>query len=188
MINRQSIAAIVAAVALATGISTSVLYDTADGVSEEEGRATVAYADLADPKLATVCYGETQGVQFGDTYTPEQCAEMLIKRLPDYILPIKKMLPNLPDHRLVEYSKAAWNLGVGVVTRRIQRCEKADKQGKCVQWGDIPGTSIKDMELAGYWQGACARLLSFTAGGGKHFNGLIKRREKEFSRCMGGAL
>lgn len=184
---RPKVTALIAAVAMATGISATVLTGTAQNVEELEGLELTAYPDPAAPELATICYGETQGVHFGDVRTPEECEEMLIRRLPDYILPIKKLLPNLPERRQVAYAIAGWNLGVGVITKRSKGCVTADKKGACLKQAEIPGTSIADMELAGYWQGACSRLLSFTSAAGKHYNGLIHRRDREYRICMGEA-
>lgn len=184
-IDLKPYAATIAAVAAATGISVSVLSQTTSDAMISEGESLVAYADPARPDLATICFGETKGVKFGDKATHEECVKRLIQRMPDYILPVKALMPNIPDSRLMAYSDTAYNGGVGILTRRATRCAKANASGQCIKSVEIPGTSIVDMELAGYWQGACARLLVFTAGSGKHFNGLIARREKAFKTCMG---
>ena len=185
--QRKSITGLVAAVALATGLSTTVLMDTADGVSELEGLETTAYPDMGNPAIATVCYGETEGVSFGDRYTPEQCAEMLIKRLPDYLAPINKLLPNLPDNRQVAYGLFSWNLGVGALTLRSKKCVAKNSQGVCIKKVDIPGTSIVDLDRSGDWQAACRRMLRFDHIGAKVIRGLTIRRQKEYRICMGGA-
>ena len=185
-IDLKPYAATIAAVAAATGISVSVLTQSTSDVMVSEGESLVAYADPARPDLATICFGETKGVKFGDKATHEECVKRLIQRMPDYILPVKALMPALPDNRLMAYSDTAYNGGVGILTRRSTRCAKANASGQCIKSVEMPGTSIVDMELAGYWQGACARLLVFTAGSGKHFNGLITRREKSFKTCMGG--
>jgi len=186
-INLKQFAATIAAVAATTGISVSVLTQTTTDVAQDEGEVLVAYADPADPELATICFGETKDVKFGDKATHEECVKRLIARMPDYILSVMKLMPNLPANRLMEYSKTSYNGGVGLLTRRATRCAKADARGQCTKSVEIPGTSIVDMEIGGYWQGACARLLVFTAASGKHFNGLITRREKAFKACMGEA-
>jgi lysozyme len=140
-----------------------------------EGLRTKAYPDPANPHLATICYGETQGVHFGDTATKEECVETLVARIPDYLVPIDKMLPGLPDERRIAYADAAWNMGVGIIKRRSK-----DQAGN-----EIPGTSIYDMEKAGNWQGACKRLLVFITADGKVFKGLVRRRQAEYRLCMG---
>jgi len=184
-----SIKALIASVALASGISANTLTVTVDEVEQWEGLATTAYADMADPELATVCYGETEGVQFGDRYTPEECEAMLIKRLPEYILPIKVRLPNIPDNRTAAYGIASWNLGRGLVTLRTKKCvEKKLITGACVKKVEIPGTSIADLEDAGAWQLACSRLLEFDHAGGKKIRGLTRRRQAEYIFCILGAV
>lgn len=165
-----------AAVAAASGISVAVLTGTANVIKPQEGLVLKAYADPSNPALATICYGETDGVKFGDKHTAGECEAMLIERLPDYILPIKKQLPDLPDNRLIAYGDAAWNMGAGIISRRA----KNKSTGK-----DITGTSIVDLERAGKWQDACDRLKQFVYAGGKKFNGLVKRREAEYKICMG---
>lgn len=178
--------ALIASVAMATGITANTLTVTVDEVERWEGLATTAYADLADPDLATVCYGETEGVHFGDQHTPEECEAMLIKRLPDYITPVKERLPNLPANRLSAYSIASWNLGRGFVTLRANKCvEKKLVTGECVKRVEIPGTSIADLEDAGRSDDACARLLQFDHAGGKQLRGLTRRRQAEYRICIG---
>lgn len=167
----------VATVAAAVGISFSALMGTAELVMPHEGERLVAYKDPGNPRIATICYGETKDVQFGDVKTHEECERMLIERLPDYILPVKKLMPGLPENRLIAYSDAAYNMGVGVLTRRTVN----KSTGK-----DITGTSIVDMEQAGNPRGACDRLLKFDYAGGKKFRGLTHRRQAEHSICVEG--
>jgi len=182
----NSIKALIASVAMATGISVNTLTVTVDEVEQLEGLETTAYADLANPDLASVCYGETEGVKFGDKHTPEECEAMLVKRLPEYILVVKARLPNLPDNRLAAYGIASWNLGRGLVTLRTKKCvEKKLVSGTCVKKVEIPGTSIADLEDAGNWPAACDRLHEFDHAGGKQIYGLTIRRQKEYRICMG---
>ena len=153
-------------------ISAAVIAGTIALIMPSEGLRTHAYPDPANPHLATICYGETQDVRFGDVKTPEQCGEMLAKRLPGYLRPIYEMLPDLPDNRAIAYGDAAYNMGVGVLTRRSN---------------DVPGTSIVDLEKRGEWRSACKRLLLFVYANGAKLPGLVKRRQKEYEVCMGDA-
>lgn len=149
-----------------------------------EGLRTTAYPDPADPKIATICYGETQGVKFGDTKTPAECLEMLKKSIKEYLAEVDQLLPGLPDGRRIAYADAAYNMGAGIITRR--ECAKTidTKEGKrCVAF--VAGTSIADLERAGKWQDACRRLLVFDRAGGKQLPGLTKRRQAEYRQCMG---
>lgn len=134
-----------------------------------EGLRTKAYPDPANPKIATICYGETQGVHFGDTKSPDECLEMLKGRIPDYLGPVDRLLPNLPDNRRIAYGDAAYNAGAGILTRRSN--------------GQL-GTSIVDLERAGKWQDACRRLLLFDRADGKQLPGLTRRRKAESDLCL----
>ena len=154
----------------AARISTAVLLGTAALVMPSEGMRTRAYPDPGNPEIATICYGETQGIEFGDVKTPAECKAMLMERLPDYLVPIYELLPDLPDNRAIAYGDAAYNMGVGILTRR--------SNGKV-------GTSIVDLERAGNWQAACKRLGVFVYAGGKKLPGLVKRRQKEIEVCLG---
>ena len=145
-------------------------------IMPHEGLRTTAYRDIAKPWIWTICYGETQDVKEGDTATEEECYERLLERIPDYLDPIDKMLPRLPDNRRIAYASAAWNLGVGVIKRR-----SLDGNGN-----PIPGTSIYDLERAGKPKQACDRLLVFNSAGGKYFRGLAKRRAAEHTVCVEG--
>lgn len=141
-----------------------------------EGVSTTAYRDIAKPHIWTICYGETESVKEGDTATEDGCYAMLLERIPDYLGPIDKMLPNLPDNRRIAYASAAWNLGVGVMQRRSK-----DGSGR-----PVPGTSIYDLERAGKPRQACDRLLVFNTAGGKYYRGLARRRAAEHKVCVEG--
>ena len=155
----------------------AVIIGAAALIKPAEGLRLRAYPDPANPALATICYGETQGVHFGDIRTQGECEQMLADRLPDYLGPIYELLPDLPDNRAIAYGDAAWNMGVGILTRRAKGAKGANGQ-------DILGTSIVDLERAGKWQDACKRLGLFVYAGGKKLPGLVKRRQKEMDVCL----
>ena len=159
---------------LPIAIPMAVIIGAAALIKPAEGLRLRAYPDPANPALATICYGETQGVHFGDIRTQGECEQMLADRLPDYLGPIYELLPDLPDNRAIAYGDAAWNMGVGILTRRA----------KGANGQDILGTSIVDLERAGKWQDACKRLGLFVYAGGKKLPGLVKRRQKEMDVCL----
>lgn len=173
-LNRKTIAGGTAAIVIAI----------AAFIAPWEGERLKAYPDPANPAIATICYGETQGVEFGDTATHEQCVQMLHERIPDYLGPIDKMLPDLPDNRRIAYASAAWNMGVGIIKRRSKECARQENN-TCVKWREVPGTSIYDMEMAGNWQGACKRLLVFNTANKVVVRGLTRRRAAESKLCLG---
>lgn len=126
-----------------------------------EGLRTKAYPDPARPTLATICYGETQGVHFGDTKTPQECQKMLESRIADYLGPVDKMMPGLPDNRRIAYTDFAYNAGVG----------------------NLQKSGIPALEKAGKWQDACAKLKRYVYSNGRILPGLVKRREQEYKVC-----
>lgn len=134
-----------------------------------EGVRLQSYRDPADPMLWTVCMGETKGIKQGMVFTRQECEDMLISRVPEFLAPVDKLMPGLPDNRRLAYTDLAYNAGVGILTRR--------RNG-------VPGTSIVDLERAGKWRQACDRVLLFVYAGGKKFNGLVKRRQAEHKVCV----
>ncbi|MGR2663104.1 lysozyme [Chromobacterium haemolyticum] len=137
-----------------------------------EGERHTAYQDVVG--VWTICMGETQGVKPGMRMSHQQCAELMARRVPDYLGPVDRLMPGLPDNRRIAYTDAAYNLGVGALTRR-----SAGPDGQ-----PRPGTSIVDLERAGKWRAACDRLLQFNRAGGKVLAGLQRRREAERALCL----
>ncbi|OLS53907.1 glycoside hydrolase family protein, partial [Rhodovulum sulfidophilum] len=48
-------------------------------IGGNEGLKTEAYLDIVG--VPTVCFGETRGVELGDSYTPAECLAMFAGRL-----------------------------------------------------------------------------------------------------------
>ncbi|EAU45059.1 glycoside hydrolase family protein [Salipiger bermudensis] len=137
-------------------------------VSKWEGLETEAYRDPVG--IWTVCYGETQGVQPGDQYTAEQCAEMLGRRILEYRAGLHRHFTadtrarRLPPTRDAAYSSLAYNVGVSAAgkstaTRRLNA-------------GDVPG--------------GCEALTWWNKAGGRVLRGLVNRRTDERRLCMVG--
>lgn len=149
-------------------------------VAPMEGLLLKAERDIARPEIWNICYGDTDAKK-GQTATPEECALRLRKYLESDILALDKLLPDLPDNRRFAYADAGYNLGRGIWTRRS--CARRSEDNSCAQWAI--GTSIVELERAGKWQSACARLLLFDYAGGKKYPGLTKRRQQEYRICLG---
>lgn len=130
-------------------------------IMPSEGISLKTYKDPVG--IPTICYGETQGVHYGDTKTKEECESMLYKRIGDYLGPVDKMMPGLPDNRRIAYTDAAYNLGVGTIQK----------------------SRIPTFEKAGKWQEACNELNRYVYAGGKKLGGLVKRRAEEVKICLG---
>ena len=69
-----------------------------------EGVETKPYKDIVG--VWTVCYGETQDIDFNKEYTLQDCDDMLAKRVPEYY---NSAMKNIPDHdvhtkNIVHYS------------------------------------------------------------------------------------
>lgn len=162
-VNRKAIAGAAAGV---TALVSSLL-------TQFEGERHTAYQDSVG--VWTICMGETKGVTPGMKKTHAECMDMLNKRIPDYLGPVDKLMPGLPDNRRAAYTVFAYNLGVGKLTLRTKDAHKRE----------IVGTSIVDLEKAGNWRAACGRINQFVYAGGKKLNGLVKRRAEESALCLG---
>lgn len=130
-------------------------------VSCFEGLVTYTYPDVAG--VPTFCYGETQGAEWGKTYTKEQCDEQLSKRLVEFNKGVDSCVTvALPETRRAAFVSLAYNIGVGAfckstVVRRINA-------------GDVPG--------------ACDAVLMWNKVNGIVWRGLVKRREQERELCL----
>ncbi|WP_421907275.1 lysozyme [Mameliella sp.] len=140
-------------------------------VAKWEGLRTHAYLDtIAEPDVWTVCYGETRNVGPNDSYTPEQCAAMLERRLLEYRAGWHEYLtPVTLNHRLTPerdgaFTSFAYNVGVGGAGRSTatRRLNVGDVSGAC--------------EAIGWWNKA----------GGRVIRGLVNRRADETRLCMVG--
>ncbi|MUO77611.1 glycoside hydrolase family protein [Agrobacterium vitis] len=113
-----------------------------------EGLRTKAYRDMVG--VVTVCYGETKGVKMSDQYTPQQCDEMLWKRLKtDYEDPIKKCVPSYDAAPLSWRASSislSYNVGVGAFCKSTarNRALKADWLGSCqaMTWFNRAGNEV----------------------------------------------
>lgn len=144
-------------------VSVGVLAATAAFVGPWEGLRTDAYIDIAG--VPTVCYGETRGVEMGDSYTPEQCRTMLEAALATYRDGVVACIPGLPDQpEGVQVAVVSWtyNVGIGAACRStLTRLANADD-----------------------WHGACNQLPRWNRGGGRVIQGLTNRRAAERTVCM----
>lgn len=145
----------------------AVIAAAAAFVSPWEGMVPVAYLDrIADPPVWTVCYGETRGVRPGDSYTPEQCADMLGEALAEYRTGLIACVPGLPDQpQGVQVALVSWSYNVGT-------------SAAC-------GSTLARLANAGDWRGACNQLPRWNRAGGVEVRGLTNRRAAEQALCLG---
>jgi len=132
-----------------------------------EGVRTTAYPDPATSREPwTVCYGETEGVKRGDTYTLQQCREMLTKSLEKYALRLEGCISRpMPDTTYAAFLSLSYNIGSG---------------GFCK-------SSVAREWNAGHSRAACDNLLKFNKAAGITFPGLTRRRTQERALCLQGA-
>lgn len=130
-----------------------------------EGLRTKAYYDVVG--VPTVCYGETKGVKIGDSYTPEQCMDMLMERTGEFQRELRqRCLPdNLPYKVEAAVISWAYNVGTGAACR---------------------STLMKKL-VAGDLVGACNELPRWNKAGGRVWQGLVNRRKAEQKVCLEGA-
>lgn len=137
-------------------------------IGKWEGLRTKAYRDIVG--VWTVCYGETKGVQPGDSYSEAECRAMLAREVlsyregwHDYLTP-ETLTQRLHAARDAAYTSLAYNVGVAgagksTATRRLNR-------------GDIAG--------------GCEALTWWNKAGQRVVRGLVRRRADEYRLCMQG--
>lgn len=129
-------------------------------VASFEGLRTVAYLDPVN--IATICYGETQGVKLGQSATPDQCKALLSDRLQQFNEGVSRCIsaPMSPARRAAVVS-FSYNVGVGALC--------SSTFAKKLNAGDPT---------------ACDELLRWTRAKGVVLPGLVKRREQERALCL----
>lgn len=150
----------------AAGGAAAVAIAAAAFVGPWEGERTDAYLDrIASPPVWTVCYGETRGVEEGDSYTSEQCGDMLAEALADYRTALIGCIPGLPDQpQGVQVALTSWAYNVGT--------------------GAACKSTLAKKANAGDWPGACNQLPRWNKAGGKVVKGLTNRRAAEQKLCL----
>lgn len=134
-------------------------------VCQWEGLWLTAKPDRLAYGIPTVCYGETEGVKVGDTYTKEQCADMLANKLPRYLDEIDRCIKvPISDRTRASYLSFAYNVGSAGFCR----------------------SSALKLLNAGNERGSCDALMQWTRAGGKFVQGLQNRRVAERAQCLKG--
>lgn len=132
-----------------------------------EGLWTTAKVDtIGTGRPITWCYGETKGgAKVGDKFSPEQCSDMLKKRLPEYaneIAPCIKV--PISDKTRAAYISFAYNVGSAGFCR----------------------SSAAKLLNAGDPKGSCDALMQWTKAQGRVVKGLVNRRTAERKLCLEG--
>jgi lysozyme len=132
-----------------------------------EGLWTTAKVDtIGTGRPVTWCYGETKGnVKPGQKFTPQQCSDMLAKRLPEYNAEISKCISvPISDKARAAFISFAYNVGSGAFCK--------GEISKKLNSGDAFG--------------ACDAMLVYDHAQGRKVRGLTNRRNAERDLCIEG--
>ena len=134
-----------------------------------EGLRRVAYRDPVG--IATTCWGSTTAVEFGRTYTMDECRARLDADMNEALDIVDRCAPGLPWPVLAAFGDAVFNMG-GKIACNLKESTAA--------------RLLKARDL----RGACDQLLRWNkarvAGVMVTLPGLTKRREKERELCLTG--
>ena len=139
---------------------------TAQKVADYEGYVPEAYQCPAG--VWTKCFGSTQGVTPGETYTFEECVQSLNEHLVEMAEPVALCVPSLleqPDTVKAAAVSMAYNIG---------------PKAFCA-------SSVARYFNAGDYERGCRRIAQiYTTAGGKELPGLVRRRAEESAMCLEG--
>lgn len=128
-----------------------------------EGLRTDAYLDPVG--IPTICYGETLGVELGQSHTVEECERMLADRAEGFLTAMRNCTTvPLPAKTEAAFLSFTYNLGEGVYCKNMAR--KRINKGK-----------VKE---------ACEALSLYNKAGGRVLPGLVTRRAEERKLCLEG--
>ena len=150
---------------LGAGAAAVVIATATPFIAKWEGLETTAYRDIVG--VPTVCYGETRGVKMGDTYTKEQCMDMLKVAVGDYYRKIEPCMTNkdIPVGVQASILELAYNVGIGAACKSTMM--KLANQGK--------------------YKEACRELDKWVKAGGQTVRGLQNRRaDSKINLCLKG--
>lgn len=146
-----------------SALTASYLSLTASGLLLSEDLRTKAYRDPVG--IPTVCVGETKGVKMGQTYTRQQCLDMLYQRIEEFDRELGKCVTvEVPDETRSALVQWAYNVGVPAACK---------------------STLVKKLN-AGNTEGACNELSKWTKAKGRVLPGLVTRRAHEKALCLKG--
>ncbi len=132
-------------------------------VAKYEGTVLRSYRDPVG--IVTACTGHTgPELKIGQTYTRQQCEDMLYKDLAKHADALACVSQPLTDGQRAAFVSFAFNVGEGAFC----------------------GSTLVRKANAGDIDGACAELSRWIYAGGKQLPGLVKRRAAERQLCEAG--
>lgn len=150
---------------IAAVVAAAVIASATPFIAKWEGLRTEAYRDIVG--VPTVCYGETRGVSLGQSYTKQQCDEMLKKAVGEYYQKLQPYMtnPNIPISVQASMLELAYNVGISAVGN----------------------STMMKLANAGKYKEACNELSKWVKAGGKTVRGLENRRaDSKYNLCLKG--
>lgn len=130
-------------------------------IANFEGYEGKAYKDAVG--IPTIGFGETKGVQMGQTTTPERALIRLLASADEHAKGMSRCIfVPLKQTEFDAYLSLTYNIGVGAFCK---------------------STLVKKLNKEDY-QGACQEILKWDKAGGKALAGLTKRRQEEYQKCL----
>ncbi len=130
-----------------------------------EGLRLYAYRDTGG--VPTICYGETRGVQMGDTATAKECADQLRVALVEYETAMLRCLTNpddLPDEVYLSFLDLTYNIGPTAFCK----------------------STLVKLANRGDYRGACNQMTRWVNDNGRRIQGLVNRRQATRAFCLSG--
>lgn len=133
------------------------------GIALHEGYEPKAYIPVPGD-VPTIGFGTTEGVEMGDSITPERALVRLLRDANKFESAVRRCAPvPMYQHEFDAYVSLTYNIGEGAFCR---------------------STLVKKLK-AGDYAGACAEILRWDKFKGKPLPGLTKRRQQEYQQCLG---
>lgn len=134
------------------------------GIAVNEGYSDKAYTPVPGD-VPTIGFGDTHGVKLGDRTDPVRALIKLNQHTQTFQRELRGCIGDVPMHQHEWDAIVSWTYNVGSTAA----CKS---------------TLVKKLQ-AGDYPGACRELLRWDKFQGKPLPGLTKRRQDEFSTCMG---
>lgn len=134
------------------------------GIAVHEGYRDRAYIPVAGDK-PTLGFGDAQGVKIGDKTDPIRALIRLNQQADTFQQEMKKCVGDVPLHQYEwdAYVSLTFNIGSGAFCK---------------------STLVKKLQQQDY-VGACTQILRWDRFNGAPLAGLTKRRQEEYTKCIG---
>lgn len=134
------------------------------GIAIHEGYRGRAYIPVAGDR-PTLGFGDAQGVKLGDKTDPIRALIRLNQQADTFQQEMKKCVGDVPLHQYEwdAYVSLTFNIGSGAFCK---------------------STLVKKLQQQDY-VGACTQILRWDRFNGAPLAGLTKRRQEEYTKCIG---